>query len=150
MDTNSEPDGARRYALILGLLLVGALGLVALLAAPAVNRFLRDHDPNFMERADIAAAQRLLQACTREPRTPLTDEQFDLAITLLRSPETVAQLSSMSVVAVAVERDPSRRETAVAALANCSNPEDPRIAAAAARTIARMTAPPTPPADKEP
>jgi len=41
-------------------------------------------------------------------------------------------------------------EAALAALATCSNPEDPRIAAAAARTIARMTAPPTTPADKEP
>ena len=150
MDSESGRDGSRRYALVLGLLLAAALGLVAVLAAPKVYRFARDHDPYVMERADNAAAQRLVQGCTREPRLPLTSEEFGLAVTLLRSPETIAQLSAMSVVAVAVERDPTRREAALAALATCSNPEDPWIAAAAGRTIARMTAPPATPADKEP
>ena len=143
---DSERDGARRYALILGSLLIVSLGLLVLLAAPTAYRYLRNHDPYVMDRADNAAAQRLVRTCTQEPRRPLTQEQFDLTLTLLRSSETIAQLSAISVVAVAVERDPTRREAALAALANCSNPEEPRVAAAAARTAAQMTAPP---ADKD-
>ncbi len=135
---DSERSLTRWYAILVAVLLV----LVLMVGVLAAYRVWRKYDPYVMDRADNAAATRLLQTCTREPRQPLTREEFALAIKLLSSGESIAQLSAISVVAVAAERDPACREAVLAALATCTNPEEPRVGTAAAAALGRMKSPP--------
>ena len=130
MTTPSEPaSGNRLWLWLLLLLAAAALGL-------GVWTW-QTFDPFVMSRPAVKAAKELVDVARQRP---LTAEEFERAIALVEHHEPIAQLSIIAVLQLEGERDPTRRDAAVAAQSRCQKSSDAGVCTAASTAAARLTA----------
>jgi hypothetical protein len=114
-------------AAALGLALTTAVGW--LLWRPAADRvYFHRHHPAAMTLAGAARAG------------PLTDAEFQRALDYLAAPTAAVRLAAMAIMPLEAARSPERKAVIVERLTALT--ADPEAGPSAARTLARLTAPP--------
>lgn len=116
------------------------LWLLLLLAAAALGVGVwawRTYDPFATSRPAVVEAKGLVDVARTRP---LTADEFARAAALVEAPEPLAQLSAIAVLQLEGDRDPTRREAALAALERCRQSGDANVSRSAATAAARLRA----------
>ena len=121
----------RRFAYLLAILLVVALGLIALWYMAG-----RPYDPFVLSRSDNVRAKALIDAARAGP---LTDIEFDESLALVKSNESIARLMILPVLELESKRDLGRRERIIAVLKNLAPSSDPKVQQAVTASLKRMS-----------
>jgi hypothetical protein len=141
MSSESQPANQVKfkwYKLVLGLFLVVFFVVsVHICARDGVNRVWDWFDPD--RQPAVREANALRDAARKRP---LTDEEFERALAVLDSENTIAQLSAIATVELDGGHDAARRIRAIEALERCCQKARPDVGAAAGTAAGRLKAEP--------
>lgn len=133
MPPDDAPALAPRFV---KLFVVLGIAAVAVLVLIGLKVWVWDrYDPTVTERPDVKEAMTLVNA---RRAGPLTDQQFQRGVELLRSDSDIAQLAAITLVQTDGELTPERKGAAIAALDECAKAAPPKVAETAKRAAARL------------